>query len=437
MQMRLIYVVAALALGAGVEGFAGPMNAGHLRRRGLAVMRQQQPPQSQAVHRQLVVPSEEHSWGKRVWRGATGLGRWLMPIVLPVCLVYLISVCPASAKAKAVAVAVTEGATKKRRKKGLFRRLMEGVNADSSILQEVGDTRSEFSAVVNSFSTVIILAALSMVAFVLHKKNEIVMGRAETRELEKIKEYKENMYFEAVETILEKLADPKLKGSTKANLQKQLKDLDPDGVIKKFVEEKGERPDISYLTDRKKKAKKSADKFSSIAERKPAKKSTGGAAAKTPPPAAKKTVKGQKGVIEDDDDEGGEEDDLREGLRGDDEQEESEAEAQVEEKVVPAAKRTAAPTPRPAAAASTSDFDDEDDDRSDPETHLVVLNELFDSLQGVLPNKQRKFLVEYLKAKIDAVADPAKREAVVVKIAQKLGADEYWVNYSKNLEEGS
>ena len=35
------------------------------------------------------------------------------------------------------------------------------------------------------------------------------------------------MYFEAVEEILTKLADPKIKATTKTNLQKQLKDLDP------------------------------------------------------------------------------------------------------------------------------------------------------------------------------------------------------------------
>ena len=40
------------------------------------------------------------------------------------------------------------------------------------------------------------------------------------------------MYFEAVEQILKKLSDPKIKGSLKANLTKQLKDLDPDEKIR-------------------------------------------------------------------------------------------------------------------------------------------------------------------------------------------------------------
>ena len=61
------------------------------------------------------------------------------------------------------------------------------------------------------------------------------------RELNRVTEYKENMYFEAVQDILEKLAEPKLKGSQKASLTRQLKDLDPDGVIRKFLEEKGEK----------------------------------------------------------------------------------------------------------------------------------------------------------------------------------------------------
>ena len=37
------------------------------------------------------------------------------------------------------------------------------------------------------------------------------------------------------------------KGSTKANLQKQLKDLDPEGVIQRFLEQGGERPGTRLL----------------------------------------------------------------------------------------------------------------------------------------------------------------------------------------------
>ena len=59
------------------------------------------------------------------------------------------------------------------------------------------------------------------------------------------------MYFDAVDGILKKLGDASVKASTKANLQKQLKDLDPDGVIVKFVRDGGARPDISYLLGRK------------------------------------------------------------------------------------------------------------------------------------------------------------------------------------------
>lgn len=59
------------------------------------------------------------------------------------------------------------------------------------------------------------------------------------------------MYFEAVQEILTKIADPKTKGTTKANLQKQLKDLDPEGVIQKFVTDGGPRPDISSIINKK------------------------------------------------------------------------------------------------------------------------------------------------------------------------------------------
>ena len=55
----------------------------------------------------------------------------------------------------------------------------------------------------------------------------------------------QNMYFDAVEQILSKLADPKIKGSLKADLSRQLRDLDPDGAIRRFLEEGGERPNLS------------------------------------------------------------------------------------------------------------------------------------------------------------------------------------------------
>ena len=59
------------------------------------------------------------------------------------------------------------------------------------------------------------------------------------------------MYFEAVQEILTRLAEPKLKGSVKASLLKQLKELDPDGVIQRFVQEGGPRPDLSDRIDKK------------------------------------------------------------------------------------------------------------------------------------------------------------------------------------------
>ncbi len=59
------------------------------------------------------------------------------------------------------------------------------------------------------------------------------------------------MYFDAVEEILNKIADPKVKAATKTNLQKQLKDLDPQGTIAKFVREGGPRPDLSGIMGKK------------------------------------------------------------------------------------------------------------------------------------------------------------------------------------------
>lgn len=60
------------------------------------------------------------------------------------------------------------------------------------------------------------------------------------------------MYFDAVEEILKKLNNPSLKSAAKSNLQRELKDLDPEGVIQRFVRDGGPRPDISKIMGSKK-----------------------------------------------------------------------------------------------------------------------------------------------------------------------------------------
>ena len=71
-----------------------------------------------------------------------------------------------------------------------------------------------------------------------------------SRELIKVKEYKEKMYIEAVQEILDKLADPKLKGSAKANYQRQLKDLDPEGKIVKYLNGEADKPDLTSFIEK-------------------------------------------------------------------------------------------------------------------------------------------------------------------------------------------
>jgi hypothetical protein len=59
------------------------------------------------------------------------------------------------------------------------------------------------------------------------------------------------MYFEAVEEIMTKLNNPKLKGSQRSYFMKELQDLDPEGSIRSFLSNnrKGKRPDISKVLD--------------------------------------------------------------------------------------------------------------------------------------------------------------------------------------------
>jgi hypothetical protein len=276
----------------------------------------------------------------------------------------------AEAAVGAVAAPTSSGATTKKYSK-VIKRLLEGANADgSNFNMKAGDTRTEIAALLNSFSSILILGALTFGAYLKHKQREISQGRAMKRELNKVVEYKENMYFEAVQEILEKLADPKLKGSQKASLTRQLKDLDPEGVIRKFLEEQGERPDIAHLVNRKKATKK---KNKGTLKDRP----------------KKKKRKEEKMDFSDDED----------------------------DKVTPT---PTPPSPAPAAAPKS------------PLDKLLL--ELGSSLQGTLSESSRATVLKYLRGRLEGISNEDKQQSAMGKIAARLGDEEYWVNFAANLE---
>lgn len=449
-QVLLLFILAL-----GVHPGWGFQRLGPLRPR-LQLLQQTQPGQARLAvtmgmslpHMRISSVGEGQSKGKArlmlqyLWRGAVSLGKFLLPIVLPSMVAYLLGVPPAMAakrkgkrsnsasgaalEAAAAATAGAAGATAtvvKKQKRSIFRKILQGVNSadSSSILKGAGDTRGEMAGILNAFSSVFILSGLFFFAFLVHKRREAKMYRAMTAEVSKIREYKENMYFEAVQGILERLADPKLKGSTKANLQKELKALDPDGIIKKFIEDKGERPDISYLIDRKKKAKKD-DKFSAIAERPKGKKRPPGGTA-----ASSKSSKSTSPSTEDLD------------LRDDGDGDGSDGDNEETAAPVPLPAEKAKSPSRPVPRASAEDDGKDDEGASGgrkpptptrPPAYLTVLKELSESLEeSALSASARKQLLDLLKSKIEAVSDVAKMDAVVSKIAAKLGDIEYWEGY--------
>lgn len=93
-----------------------------------------------------------------------------------------------------------------------------GVNTSGAFkARKAGDTRTEFAAVLNSISSALILGAIFFGAFLRHLQRENYQTSMMRKEMKKVDEYKENMYFEAVQDILSKVKDPKTKGSTKVN----------------------------------------------------------------------------------------------------------------------------------------------------------------------------------------------------------------------------
>jgi len=209
---------------------------------------------------------------------------------------------------------------------------------------------------------------MGIIAYAKHKQREFSMNSAMKKEVKRVREYKENMYFEAVEEILGKLADPKTKGSTKASLQKQLKELDPDGIIQNYITNGGDRPDIGYILDQKPKKKKTLSSSSS-SSKSPKKKSED-----KPKPKPKKIVN-----YEDDDEE-----DSRNSKEEEDEKQEDDEEEKPK------------PKPKPKPVDNTP--------KSSPNSNSIltsIMKELDDSLVGVIDNSTRSKLIKYLTNRVE------------------------------------
>jgi hypothetical protein len=296
----------------------------------------------------------------------------------------------AAEAAASAAAAASVGNTKKYSK--VLKRLLEGANADGSNFKlKAGDTRTEIAALLNSFSSIIILGGLTFGAYLQHKQREIRQNRALKRELGRVTEYKENMYFEAVQEIVQKLTDPKLKGSRKASLSKQLKDLDPEGTIRRFLEDKekggvAERPDIAHLVNRKQTSKKGTGKGGTL--RRPPGRNKQGDGSKS---KSKRRKEEDKVDYNDDD---GEEDNII-GNSNSKSNSKSKSDSAVED----------------------------------------LLTELDGSLVSVsaISSASRAKVVAYLRSRLDGITDAAKKDNAMGKIAARLGDSDYWVDFARNL----
>ena len=69
----------------------------------------------------------------------------------------------------------------------------------------------------------------------------------------------------------------------------------------------------------------------------------------------------------------------------------------------------------------------------DREIHDEVLSELNDILTDRLPSVTRQKLINYLRGRIENVADPVKRASAVNNIAKKLGDTNYWIDYATRI----
>jgi len=97
---------------------------------------------------------------------------------------------------EAVAVAKKSGFV------SLMTKILQGANVSGDFRTwKAGDTRTEFAALLNTVSGFAILGFLAFIGYIQHNYREMRMNKAMEKELIKITEYKENMYFEAVQDV--------------------------------------------------------------------------------------------------------------------------------------------------------------------------------------------------------------------------------------------
>eukprot|EP01038_Epipyxis_sp_PR26KG_P005017 gene5017-7004_t len=297
----------------------------------------------------------------------------------------------------------------------VLKKLMDGANVKGSTKNwKVGDTRSDYATLINSVSSSLLLASLALLAYFLHKKEEFTRDRKMIKETGKVKIYKENMYFEAVETILKKLADPKLKGSAKANLTKQLQELDPDEKIRKYLEEGGDRPDISDRVDIAPK-KKNPDSSPALKKKKPSRPADSN--------NSNKNIDKKKVTTYDDDDE--------DELNVDDEEDDLNDDDDVR-RAPPKGTQKKRSGVSGGSNSNNKGKNSNNDNKSDSSSIKKVLDALDDSLDGLVTDSNKKKLIAHLQNRITSISDKTKQTAAITKIAEKLGDDDYWINYIEN-----
>ena len=276
-----------------------------------------------------------------------------------------------------------------------------------------GDTRTEFAAILNIFSGFVLLGVSAAGAWVAHTVTSVKREGALQKELRKVQEYKEQMYFDAVQEILTKLADSKLKGSTKARLQRDLKDVDPDGTITAFLQEGGSRPDLS---DRIGKKTSDQNKVARKLKR-PAEK-----------PGASRAFQKRKIDENDDTDSTVNDDD-----EGDDNDDDDDNNNKKEVSPPPRAKGAEKSLSKSAAPSERSLSNDKGTSNISSSSESELFKELNESLRLEMTETTRNSLLKLLQDKLNGISNPEKRSAVTLKIAERLGDSEYWLIYAKKM----
>jgi hypothetical protein len=105
----------------------------------------------------------------------------------------------------------------------ILKKIFLGSNSAGKFVSKAGDTRSELAGVLNAITMTLILGVWVTCAYFFQLRDKAEELKRLKKEVSRETNYREQMYFDAVQTLLDKINSPKTKPGVKSTLTRQMK----------------------------------------------------------------------------------------------------------------------------------------------------------------------------------------------------------------------